>query len=51
MEIILKDQLKTDTDLQFLLVCKFPFMCFKLNCSDCPCGTGEDNFCYSVSKE
>ena len=26
-------------------------MLFKLNCSDYPCGTGEDNFCNSISKE
>ena len=30
---------------------KISFMLFKLNCSDCPCGTGEDNFCNSISKE
>ena len=23
---------------------------FKLNCSDCPCGTGEDNSCNYISK-
>ena len=38
-------------ELYFLLVCKFPFMLFKLNCSECPCGTGDDNFCNSISKE
>ena len=31
--------------------CVFFFMFFKLNCSDCPCGTGEDSFCNSISKE
>ena len=26
-------------------------MLFKLNCSELSCGTGDDNFCNSVSKE
>ena len=26
-------------------------MLFKLNCSDCPCSTGKDNFCNSFSRE
>ena len=29
----------------------FSFMLFKLNCSDCPCGTGKDNSCNSISRE
>ena len=26
-------------------------MLFKLNCSECPCGTEDDNFCDYISKE